>query len=97
MPVPKRKNSKQRRNNRAANKGLKPKAVAACQTCNAAIAAHQACFECGYYKGEKVLRTKSDRMHERGKVRKAKEEKIKARTPETTEAQAEEATNEAKS
>ena len=96
MPVPKGKNSKQRRDNRAANKGLKPKAVAVCQTCNAAIATHQACFECGYYKGEKVLRTKSDRMHERGKIRKAKEEKIKARTPEAPEAPAGEAPEETK-
>ena len=82
MPVPKGKNSKQRRDNRAANKGLKPKAVALCQTCSSPIATHQACAECGYYKGQKVLRTKNDRMHERGKIRKEKEERMKKLAPE---------------
>jgi large subunit ribosomal protein L32 len=82
MPVPKGKNSKQRRDNRAANKGLKPKAVAICQTCSSPLATHQVCNECGYYKGQKVLRTKNDRMHERGKIRKEKEERMKANAPE---------------
>ena len=69
MPVPKGKNSKQRRDKRHANKGLKVKSVTSCQTCQAPVAPHQVCYECGRYKGVKVMRTKADRMHERGQAR----------------------------
>ena len=75
MPVPKGKSSKSRRDRRSANMRLKVKAVASCKTCQAPVAAHQVCFECGYYKGVKVIRTKTDRMHERGQARKEKEVK----------------------
>lgn len=71
MPTPKRKTSKSRRDMRSANKGIKPKSVAACQTCQAPIAPHQICKECGYYKGVKVLRTKTDRMYARAQTRQA--------------------------
>ena len=73
MPVPKRKTSKARRDKRHANKGLKIKAVASCQTCQSPVAPHQVCYECGYYKGVKVIRTKLDRMHERGQARREQE------------------------
>jgi large subunit ribosomal protein L32 len=79
VPVPKRKTSKRRRDQRSANKGLKPKAIAACQTCQSPIAAHQACKGCGYYKGIKVLTTKTDRMYTRGQAREAQASKIQAR------------------
>jgi len=72
MPTPKRKTSKSRRDMRSANKGIKPKSVAACLTCQAPIAPHQICKECGYYKGVKVLRTKTDRMYARAQTRQAK-------------------------
>lgn len=78
MPTPKRKLSRKRRDQRSANKGIKPKSVAQCQTCQAPLATHAACQGCGYYKGVKVLRTKTDRMYERGKVREAKESKMRA-------------------
>jgi large subunit ribosomal protein L32 len=81
MPVPKRKNSKSRSDKRHANKGLKVKNPAVCQTCNSPIASHKACEECGYYKGVKVLRTKTDRMHDRGQARKAQEDAKKATAP----------------
>lgn len=73
MPVPKRKTSKRRRDQRSANKGLKPKSISGCQTCQEPIAPHTACQKCGYYKGVKVLRTKQDRMFERGKQKEAYE------------------------
>lgn len=73
MPVPKRKTSKARRDRRSANKAMKPSNVVACQTCQAPVLPHQICKECGYYKGVKVIRTKSDRMHERVQTRKSKE------------------------
>ena len=71
MPTPKRKTSKARRDQRSANKGIKPKAVAACQTCQAPTMSHQVCATCGHYKGTKILRTKTDRMFTRGQVREA--------------------------
>ena len=78
MPVPKGKSSKSRRDQRQANKFIKPKAIAVCQTCQAPIAPHTACKGCGYYKGEKILRTKMDRAQERGQARREQEEKKKA-------------------
>ena len=71
MPVPKRKLSRKRRDQRSANKGIKPKAIAACRTCQAPTMPHQVCRECGYYKGIKILRTKTDRLYQRGKAREA--------------------------
>ena len=81
MPVPKRKTSKSRRDKRSSGKGLAVKSVAACQTCSSPVAPHQVCRECGRYKGIKVIRTKTDRMHERGQVRKELEEKRQASQP----------------
>lgn len=78
MPVPKRKLSRKRRDQRSANKGLKPKALTSCQTCKAPTMPHQVCVECGYYKGIKVLRTKADRLYTRGLAREARETKAQA-------------------
>jgi len=78
MPTPKRKLSRKRRDQRSANKGIKPKAITGCQTCQSPIAPHQACKSCGYYKGVKVLKTKTDRMYARGQAREAKEAKYRA-------------------
>lgn len=73
MPVPKRKTSKSRRDKRSSTKGIRPCSVASCQTCQEPVAPHQACKACGYYKGVKILRTKTDRMYERGQRRQADE------------------------
>lgn len=73
MPVPKRKHSRSRRDSKSANKGLEVKSITSCQTCQSPISGHQVCKDCGYYKGIKVLRTKTDRMHERGQVRRAQQ------------------------
>lgn len=81
MPTPKRKLSRKRRDQRSANKGIKPKSVSQCQTCQDPIATHAACQGCGYYKGNKVLRTKTDRMYERGKAREAKQTKMRDQAP----------------
>lgn len=75
MPVPKRKVSKSRRNLRSANKGIKPKAIAVCQTCQAPLMPHQACKECGHYKGVKIMKTKLDRMYQRAQSRQATQAK----------------------
>ncbi len=71
MPVPKRKWSRQRTRTRQANKGIKPKSITGCQTCQAPLIPHQVCQDCGYYKGIKVVRTKTDRLYQRGQAREA--------------------------
>ena len=80
MPVPKRKVSKSRRDKRSSNKGIKVKAITSCANCQEALAPHQACFACGFYKGEKILTTKVDRALRRGKIREEKQ----AQTPQET-------------
>jgi large subunit ribosomal protein L32 len=81
MPVPKGKSSKSRRDKRSANQQATVKAIASCQTCQSPVLPHQICFECGYYKGVKIIRTKSDRMHDRGQARKEIEEKRQSGQP----------------
>ena len=95
MAVPKRKTSRARRDSRSSGKGMKVKAICLCSNCNAPLATHQACPECGFYKGSKVLRTKSDRKAKRTELKdvmdarkKAKEE---AEQNDTIEAEVEEA------
>ena len=68
MPVPKRKRSKARRDKRFANKGLKVQAFTSCAQCKAALAPHQACKSCGFYKGAKVLETKVERGLKRAEL-----------------------------
>ncbi len=84
MPAPKRKVSKARRDKRSANKGMKVKIEVVCATCQAPVLPHQVCKECGHYKGVKVLRTKSERMHARAKVRQVKEAPVKGDKTEAT-------------
>lgn len=74
MPVPKRKRSRRRRDQRFANKGLKETAVVHCSNCNYSLVPHQACNSCGFYKGVKVLRTKTERGAVRSEKNKAKKQ-----------------------
>lgn len=71
MPVPKRKTSKARRDQRSSTKFIRPQAVALCSNCQAAVNTHQACINCGFYKGKKVLVTKLERALKRGQIRQA--------------------------
>lgn len=81
MGVPKRKRSRPRRDKRFANKGLKIKAVASCSNCKTALPTHQACKECGFYKGAKVLTTKAERSVKRGQARDAQAKRDQAKRP----------------
>ncbi len=72
MPVPKRKRSRARRDKRFANKGMAVQSIAQCRNCQEPIATHQACRKCGYYKGVKVLNTKTDRTLKRTETKKTK-------------------------
>ncbi len=69
MPVPKRKVSKSRRDMRSANKHINPKVVNACSNCEYPLISHQACSNCGHYKGRKVLNTKYERALKRTEER----------------------------
>lgn len=75
MPVPKRKRSRSRRDKRFANKGLEEKAFTKCAECNTPILPHQACRECGFYKGSKVFQAKTDRAEKRKAKKPAKQSK----------------------
>jgi large subunit ribosomal protein L32 len=81
MPVPKRKTSKSRRDQRSANKGITPQIVSACKECEYPQLPHQACSNCGFYKGVKVLKTKNDRTVTRAETRAAHEAKKAKTTP----------------
>ena len=73
MPCPKRKNSKQRRNKRRANKGLDVQTFTHCPNSGVAVMPHTVCLESGYYKGVKVMITKADRRGTRAAKLKVQE------------------------
>lgn len=79
MPVPKRKRSHSRIAKAHANKRYFVQSFNECSNCAAVLLPHQACKECGYYKGSKVLRTKAERSAVRGKTRKEKADRAQAR------------------
>ena len=83
MPVPKRKRSRARRDKRFANKGVKVTSVAHCSECQTALVPHQACKQCGFYKGVKVMKTKADRGVKRDELKATKKKKEKAPPQET--------------
>lgn len=88
MPVPKRKRSRQRRDKRFANKGLSFPQVGLCNNCDAPLLGHQACKDCGFYKGRKVLATKTERSDKRVVV-----QGVRQKRTEALEAQAQQATD----
>jgi large subunit ribosomal protein L32 len=65
MPVPKRKTSKSRRDQRQSCKFIRPKPFSECKQCNEPVSGHQVCLNCGFYKGRKVLATKKERVIKR--------------------------------
>jgi len=78
MPVPKRKRSHARKSKRNATKHFGLKAFTTCLNCKEVVAPHQVCKNCGFYKGVKVIVTKTERALSRGKSRKAKTDRQKA-------------------
>lgn len=76
MAVPKRKVSRSRRDKRSANKGLDPQTVNLCfsGSCNGTPKLpHHVCPECGFYRGVKVVKTKTERVLVRTEKRQAAE------------------------
>ena len=89
MPVPKRKRSRARRDSRFANKAMHVKQFATCKNCQAALVPHQACKECGHYKGIKVIITKSERALRRNEIKQAKLAQAQAQQGTESSSQAE--------
>lgn len=60
MPVPKRKQSRSRRDKRSANKGITAKPFSICKTenCNTPLLGHTVCMGCGMYKGKQIVAIK---------------------------------------
>jgi hypothetical protein len=58
--------------------------VTNCANCAHPLSPHQACFECGFYKGKKVLRTKLERTLKRGEA--AQRAKVRQQTAQPQEA-----------
>lgn len=56
---PKRKTSKQRKNNRRSHHALQSIALSICPECKKAKPAHQVCPNCGTYEGVQVIKVKS--------------------------------------
>lgn len=57
-PLPKRKTSRRRRNNRRSHDGLTLKQLLRCTNCGDYHIAHHICPTCGTYKGEVVMQVK---------------------------------------
>jgi len=54
--LPKRKISKQRKNNRRSHLALKAPTLGKCPECNKMKPSHQVCLFCGTYKGVQVIK-----------------------------------------
>ncbi|KKB26865.1 LSU ribosomal protein L32p [Mycoplasmopsis meleagridis] len=53
--VPKRKTSKQRKHKRRTHHALPVQNLIACSNCSNMIQQHLICYNCGFYKGKKVV------------------------------------------
>jgi len=90
MAVPKRKTSKARKGWRCTHQVEHVTSITNCLNCNGPLKSHQACATCGFYKGVKVLTTKSERAVKRGQALQTKEARATAtREDQTVQASAE--------
>lgn len=55
MPVPRQRHTKSKRNRQRSHQALKNLGVTKCLKCGQPILPHQACRNCGTYKGREVL------------------------------------------
>lgn len=55
MGVPKKRTSKQKRDQRRANWKVSPPNVTRCASCAAPVLSHRICPSCGTYKGKQVV------------------------------------------
>ena len=71
MAVPKRRQSKSRRDKRRSTKKISPVQHSICPECKAHKLPHRVCGECGYYGGKEIIKSKL----EKSKKEKSKKEK----------------------
>jgi large subunit ribosomal protein L32 len=74
MGVPKSKTSRMRARRRRAHLKVIPPNLEVCPQCGATKLPHRICPECGYYRGLKLIKTKSEIKAEREERRKKEEE-----------------------
>lgn len=69
MPVPKRKQSRSRRDMRSANKGIIAKPFSICKTvdCHTPLLGHTVCMGCGMYNGKQIFQVKTKKITEQSK------------------------------
>jgi large subunit ribosomal protein L32 len=79
MALPAHRICKSKTRKRRSHENLKINTPNACTNCGVPIPGHSACTKCGYYKGKKVLETKTDRSLKREAKRKKQEAKDKAK------------------
>ena len=60
MAVPKRRQSNSRTRKRRAHDAKKPKQLAYCPKCSAAVPQHVACPNCGYYMGRVIVEMEAE-------------------------------------
>lgn len=61
MAEPKKKLSRSRSRQRRSHQGLKPANLVECKNCNTKINSHVVCYNCGFYKGKKVVVLKDEK------------------------------------
>lgn len=60
MAEPKKRLTSTRSGNRQSKDALKSKALINCSNCKAKILPHRVCPNCGFYKGEKIVKMKDE-------------------------------------
>jgi large subunit ribosomal protein L32 len=60
MAEPKKRLTSTRSGNRQSKDALKSNALIICSNCKTKILPHRVCKNCGYYKGEKILKLKEE-------------------------------------
>lgn len=58
MAMPKKRMTSARSGNRRSHLALKNISLTRCTNCHVVIVPHRVCYNCGYYKGEKILKFK---------------------------------------
>ncbi|KXB08448.1 hypothetical protein AKJ56_01290 [candidate division MSBL1 archaeon SCGC-AAA382N08] len=56
MPVPKKRKTKSQQGKRRAHIKVEEKELTECSQCGAAVRPHTVCSNCGYYRGEQVVK-----------------------------------------
>ena len=77
MPVPKKRRSRSRRRTYHAYFKSAARTTNKCSNCGEITLPHMVCSNCGYYKGKKVMVTKSEKSADRKARKKAEADKNK--------------------